>query len=527
MERHTLASIIVLICINVMDSVMGAIVGPSLIFYVNDLGGSKNEYGMMLSIVFLASIIMIPVYGSWVDYNGNKYIVPYMTSFGLGIVSSVIYFIAIILPKGPIAVYSLMFSRFLDGASIAGRTLSYSWVASTVLPDQQRTVVTFLSMSRTLGMIVGPFVNMLVSEIDTEFQIFGLKIPVDPNNSIGLLMIGGEIVLVVLTLLFLQEPPEKEFQTKRKSETTGAKTEAKGVLYALSHFDIFFPVFIMFVSLANFSLIFTALSPVARNMGWNPVQISEITAYGATVMAFGMVISMFVSMNNIPDIAMISFGIGSFFISGSFIYLLWTEGVGYWQFSLPAYFMYFGYPFIGPANRSKYTKAIQSNKELEGSHGIMMSLINQAAAIAGFIAPTLIASFVLRAQAEIDTSLDKHALTAGSLYVPILCSLVFSGLLYNYFCIDLPNKRQSNNSTGTVSENTTLLSHREKRSPRASIIEISDTFSRSSKAYRRISVEIMGVPNPVETKYEMELNEELLKDKEVWDELEKLDAIES
>ena len=244
-------------------------------------------------------------------------------------------------------------------------------------------------------------------------------------------------------------------------------------------------------------------------------------------MAFGMVISMFVSMNNVPDIAMISFGIGSFFISGSFIYLLWTEGVGYWQFSLPAYFMYFGYPFIGPANRSKYTKAIHGNKELEGSHGIMMSLINQAAAIAGFIAPTLIASFVLRAQAEINTSLDKHALTAGSLYVPILCFLVFSGLLYNYFYTDLPNKRQSNNSTGTVSENTTLLSHREKRSPRASIIEISDTFSRSSKAYRRISVEIMGVPNPVETKYEMELNEELLKDKEVWDELEKLDSIES
>jgi MFS family permease len=254
MERHALASIIVLICINVMDSVMGAIVGPTLIFYVNDLGGSKNEYGMMLSIVFLASIIMIPVYGSWVDSNGNKYIVPYMTSFGLGIVSSVIYFLAILLPKGPIAVYSLMFSRFLDGASIAGRTLAYSWVASTILPDQQRNILIFLSMSRTLGMVVGPFVNMLVSKIDTEFQIFGLKIPVDPNNSIGLLMLGGEIVLVILTLLFLQEPPEKEFQKNRKSEMSGAKTEAKGVLYALSHFDIFFPVFIMFVSLANFSL---------------------------------------------------------------------------------------------------------------------------------------------------------------------------------------------------------------------------------------------------------------------------------
>lgn len=254
MEKHVIASISVLICINVMDSVMGAIVGPSLIFYVNQLGGSKNEYGMMLSIVSLSSIIMIPIYGNWVDSNGNKYKPPYITSFILGIISSLIYFLVILLPQGPIAVNSLMLSRFLSGMSIAGRTLSYSWVASTIIPDKQRNIYTLLSMSRTLGMVLGPLANLLVSEIDTEFNILGLKIPVDPNNSVGLVMLGGEVLLVILTLLIFRDPPESETKSKRKSQISVSKTEKKGVLHALSYFDISFPVFTMFAAFGSLQL---------------------------------------------------------------------------------------------------------------------------------------------------------------------------------------------------------------------------------------------------------------------------------
>jgi len=505
---------------------MFAVIGPSFIFYVKELGGSNSQYGMMLSVVSLSMMAMIPVYGNWVDSNGNKYRVPYMTSFIIGIVAYLIYFAAILLPKGSIAIFVLAFSRFLVGASTAGRTLSYSWVASSILPDQQRNVFTFLTLSRTFGMILGPLANIIVSEIDTEFQIFGLKVTVDPNNSIGLLMVGGEIILAVIMLLFLQEPPDKKVNDKEKSAEPSTKTESKGVLHALSHFDIFFPVFTMFVVICNYNLLLTTFSPVARNMGWNPTQISEVTAYGSVAMAIGMVITMAVSMSNVSDVAMISFGIGNFFISGSLMYMFWTEGVGYWQFTLPTYFMYFAYPFIGPANRSRYTKAIHTNKGLEGSHGIMMSLINQAGAFGGFISPSLIASFVLRDEAEINTSLNKHALTAGALYVPIFSSILFAGLFWHYFFMDLPTKRQSNKDTVAVSENTMLLSHAAKKVPRASLVEISDRLSTSSKAYRRMSVEIMGVPNPVETKYETELNEQLLNDKKLWDEIEKLDAIE-
>ena len=283
-------------------------------------------------------------------------------------------------------------------------------------------------------------------------------------------------------------------------------------------------LFLIFIS-TNFAntRLFTALSPVARNIGWNPVQISEVTAYGSVLMAISMVVSMFVSMSDISDTAMISFGVGLFFLSGSSCYLLWKEGVGYWQFSVPPYLMFIGYPFIGPANRSKYAKAIHTKKELEGSHGIMMSLINQATALAGLIAPTLIASFIVRLQVDVDASSDKHAMTTGALYIPVLCVVVFVGLFYNHYFIDPPNEE---NEVDAASENTKLLANALKKAPRTSLIEISDTFSKPSEVARRMSVEVMGIPNPVDTKYEKELNEQLMRDEALWDELEKLDSIE-
>eukprot|EP00534_Pseudo-nitzschia_fraudulenta_P000844 CAMPEP_0201128538 /NCGR_PEP_ID=MMETSP0850-20130426/34016_1 /ASSEMBLY_ACC=CAM_ASM_000622 /TAXON_ID=183588 /ORGANISM="Pseudo-nitzschia fraudulenta, Strain WWA7" /LENGTH=520 /DNA_ID=CAMNT_0047397757 /DNA_START=116 /DNA_END=1678 /DNA_ORIENTATION=+ len=511
-----------------MDSIMGAVVGPTLIFYVTELGGSKEDYGRMLSVVSLSSMIMIPVYGNWVDSNGSKYTAPYMTSFGLGIVGYFIYFAAVLLPKGPIAIHTLMFARFIEGLSIAGRTLSYSWVASSIAHTEQRNVFTLLSIARTFGMVVGPLSNMLVSKIDTEFRVFGLTIPVNPNNSIGLIIIAALLPLIPLFLIFFIEPPtkEKESNKRRESEIPNGLNETKGIWYALTHFDILFPVFTMFVVVCNFMLIFTTISPVARNMGWDSVQISKVTSYGAGILALGMVISMVLSLKNVSDFAMLSFGIGSFFIGGASIYALWTEGVGYWAFTLPTYLMFFGYPFVGPANRSRYTKAIMSHKDLEGSKGIMMSLVNQAAAFAGFVAPTLIATHVLRGQADIAATSNKHELTVGALYVPIFSSIVFAGLIYHYFFIDLPARKESSDDDDGVSETTTLLPLRSKSARRSSQIEISDTFSRASQSYRRLSVECIGVPNFVETKFEQDLNNTILHDSEQWDELLKLGEIE-
>ena len=135
-----------------------------------------------------------------------------------------------------------------------------------------------------------------------------------------------------------------------------------------------------------------------------------------------------------------------------------------------------------------------------------MGLVNQAATIAALITPYLITSFVLRDPADVDASLDKHRLTAGALYAPVLASLDFVGLLYNHFFLDLPNRGQSNNNSNAISKNTRLLSPAGKKNLQSSVIEISDTLSRSSESYRRMSTEITGIPNPMDSKFEKGLN---------------------
>lgn len=72
MERSLVLSIVILALINIFDSVSNSVVGPSLIFYVTEMGGTKEQYGLIMSISFLVGMVMMPVYGAWVDSNGNR-----------------------------------------------------------------------------------------------------------------------------------------------------------------------------------------------------------------------------------------------------------------------------------------------------------------------------------------------------------------------------------------------------------------------------------------------------------------------
>ena len=83
-----------------------------------------------------------------------------------------------------------------------------------------------------------------------------------------------------------------------------------------------------------------------------------------------------------------------------------------------------------------------------------------------------------------------------------------------------------NDDSDAVSENSKLLSRAGNKKPRSSFIEVRDSISRSSETYKRMSVEVMGISNPVETKFEKELKEQILKDKEIWDEIESFEEIE-
>ena len=291
MEKSLIISLIVLIMINVTDSISNSIIGPSLIFYVVEMGGTKSQYGMIMSSSFLSGIIMMGVYGKWIDSNGNKYKQPYMASFGLGILGSLVYFLAILLPKGKLAVATILLGRFITGMGAASRTLAYSYVATAIPRDQQRTILTMMSMTRSFGMMLGPLMNLLVSKVDTSLVLYkDITITVNQNNSVGLIIASGEIFLCTIMFLFLKDP--QQLKTQEKEEVIGTTTKRRSLLISSSSmskdneqqkqqqqqdqnqnqekpaeagfrdilelsvrcFDLFLPLVTMFVFMFNFSL---------------------------------------------------------------------------------------------------------------------------------------------------------------------------------------------------------------------------------------------------------------------------------
>lgn len=212
-----------------------------------------KQYGVASSLPFFSMMLMLSFYGVWVDSNGNKYKAPYAFSFALGGFGSILYFIAELLPPGAWAVNAILLGRFITGLGAAGKTLAYSYVATAIPRDQQRMTLTILSMTRSVGMLLGPLLNLFVVSIDTSISIFNYTIPLNPRNSPGLVLAAGELFLLVMTTLFLQEPKLKREKplTDDKEHT---KTCLRDILTAVTHFDLVFPAFIMFVLISNWSL---------------------------------------------------------------------------------------------------------------------------------------------------------------------------------------------------------------------------------------------------------------------------------
>merc|ERR1712238_643912 len=160
-----------------------------------------------------------------------------------------------------------------------------------------------------------------------------------------------------------------------------------------------------------------------------------------------------------PDVVMLTIGNLFMGISGYFIYQLWDDQSANWlTFSFPVWFLCFGYPFIGPANGASFTMAIHSKPELAGMHVVMQSMLTQAMSLASLVAPTLIATYVMRDPNDIDSSSDKHELSIWALYIPVLSGLCIIGSFYQYFVLDKKKEEEEENDEQRVSETSTLLS---------------------------------------------------------------------
>eukprot|EP00985_Skeletonema_marinoi_P011023 scaffold5190_cov115-Skeletonema_marinoi.AAC.1 len=366
--------------------------------------------------------------------------------------------------------------------------------------------------------------NLFVVKIDTSVSIFNYTIPLNPRNSAGLVLAAGELFLFILTSLLLQEPPpKKEKPLTEDAEPT--KIGGKELFAAVTHFDLLFPSFIIYQ---------VALPPVAADLfGWTPLEISYLMSIQAIVIFFGMIVAMYASIRGISDFTMIALGNSAFVFGGIATVLWWKrESATILQFIVSIVIVSFAYPLMGPANRSKFTRAVHSRPELEDSIGLLQSFFNQALSIGGFLSPNFVAKFVLKDTAAINSSDDGHELTPWAWYVSISALVVIAGLLYEEFILGKNElglmksepAQESQAGETTPGETTRLLSgKRTSGKRRSSIVEINRTFNRKYEVDRRHSLETAGIPNPVDTAYERELQNQLTQDKQEWEKLLELD----
>ena len=113
-EKPVFLSLVAWMLYALLENVIGTVVAPSLVFYIESVGGTNQDYGVATSAVMLGTTLFMTFFGKWVDSNGNKYQAPLTCSYILGIVGALIYFLASIFPNRW-AVNAIVAGRFIAG----------------------------------------------------------------------------------------------------------------------------------------------------------------------------------------------------------------------------------------------------------------------------------------------------------------------------------------------------------------------------------------------------------------------------
>lgn len=532
-EKPVFLSLVAWMLYILLENVIGTVVGPSLVFYIESVGGTNQDYGVATSAVCLGMTLLMTFFGKWVDSNGNKYQAPLACSYILGIIGALIYFLASILPN-TWAVNAIVAGRFIAGMGAAGKSLVMSWITTAVPLEKQKTVVSFISVVAILGQTAGPVLNTLVSEIDTSIAITSnFSIPLNPLNSIGLLVAIGEALFWLLAVLYIEDPPPRKIDALASNDSTDtvAKSGLGDILKAMMHFDVAFPLVQNFIGCFSYSLYMVAIAPVAQDMlNWTPVEISKLAVVEAVVGAVASVLTVYLAVINTSDFTMLIIGFVVYTAAGVMTCLGWrVDNATVFAYAAPILALNFVGSFLGPASQSKFNKAVFSRPELAGSIGVLQSLYVQAYTLAGVVGPIFVGSYVLRDSNEVSLS-SPHELTPWAWYMPILSLIIIIGLLYEEFVLlkDKPKDAgEDEDEEMSPDETTKLVADKRRKSARHSIVEVNQVFSRQYEVDRRFSCEVyingVGIINPVETAQERKLMKELTKSKKEWEHLLTLD----
>lgn len=177
------------------------IIIPVFPYYVKNMGASAFQLGLLLTVYALCQFIFAPIWGRYSDKVGRK---PLLI---LGISGYAVSFILYGLAQ---AIWLLFVARIAGGIlSAAVMPTAMAYIGDVTTEEKRGSGMGLMGASMGLGMVMGPALGGILSEISFTFPFF---------FAAGLAIAN---VLTIFLLLKESLTPEKRMQLQQQDEAAG------------------------------------------------------------------------------------------------------------------------------------------------------------------------------------------------------------------------------------------------------------------------------------------------------------------
>jgi ceroid-lipofuscinosis MFS transporter 7 len=484
--KLNLRSLVPLVLVGLVDAISFMVVSPSLVFYVLQLGGTKEQYGLVLSVFSFASFTFKPILGYWSDRSGETFRLPFLGSLALSCLGGFLYFLASAW-TGRAAIYMVVLGRFLSGVGAANSALGFAYMALMVPPEAMTQASAALSMTRVLGMAAAPSLNVFLQNVHGHVG----HLQINPLNSVGLMLVILNLLSFGMIYWLLEDPPEHVKQRDstiiKVDDNDDAKENNRNFWKAVWSLEILTPILTILGLNANFQLLETGLAPATSHaLRWGPVEVSTLFGVNAVLIFLVILLTFQLSAAGVSDQSLLVTGLLVSIVGYSLMYFLWTATASMFSFILPVVLSTVAFPFLGAPSRSLFTKVVAASEQLRRHQGTMQAVLSMAASVAGFAAPGLIAAFVLRTPDQVEASRDHRELSPWALFAPAVSTVTLVCVLY-LECYPTEREQVVEPEEDKIPcETDSLLAPMGQYVP--------TRFHPRTEAHRRHSVTIMGIP---------------------------------
>lgn len=218
---------------------------PTLPPYVLRMGGSEYDAGLVMSAFPLASVLMRPAAGQWVDRGHKKVLL---------VGGALIYFTAAILYMVTPFLKGLVAVRFLHGLGMGMySTAASSLTADAAPPERRGEALGYFMLATSMAMAIGPAAGLYVSNSFSYVALFS---------------VSATLALTALACALMVKPPAWLAPSSQECAAEGGGPSSAGArLRALVGVEALFPAAVLFLGAATYGSIASFLALYAESRG--------------------------------------------------------------------------------------------------------------------------------------------------------------------------------------------------------------------------------------------------------------------